>query len=62
MFVIRFCVVPADLTPSYSKLLFVFYKPYESSGQAWPITFSQLLLGVVLFQLFMTGLFTLQGA
>lgn len=72
------------------KLLFVYYKPYESAGQAWPITFSRLLLGVVMsvspplphssplppspltkdssrfvprsFQLFMVGLFTLDGA
>ncbi|CDZ98226.1 Uncharacterized conserved protein [Phaffia rhodozyma] len=44
------------------KLLFVFYKPYESSGQAWPITFSRLLLGVMLFQIFMAGLFLLQRA
>ncbi|KZT54255.1 DUF221-domain-containing protein [Calocera cornea HHB12733] len=42
------------------KLLFVFYKPYESRGQAWPITYVRLVLGVLLFQLFMTGIFTLQ--
>jgi hypothetical protein len=41
------------------KLLFVFYKPYESRGQAWPITFHRLLWGVIMFQLFMTGIFTL---
>ncbi|KDQ10670.1 hypothetical protein BOTBODRAFT_35986 [Botryobasidium botryosum FD-172 SS1] len=42
------------------KLLFVFYKPYESRGQAWPITFVRLIWGVVIFQLFMTGIFTLE--
>ncbi|KAF8876644.1 hypothetical protein BD779DRAFT_1804233 [Infundibulicybe gibba] len=42
------------------KLLFVFYKPYESQGQAWPITFIRLIWGVVIFLLFMTGIFTLR--
>ncbi|KAG8861325.1 hypothetical protein FRC20_011487 [Serendipita sp. 405] len=42
------------------KLLFVFYKPYESHGQAWPITFVRLLWGVVIFQILMTGIFTLE--
>ena len=31
-------------------VLTVFYKPYESAGQAWPITFTRLLLGVIIFQ------------
>ncbi|TIB61736.1 hypothetical protein E3P78_02670 [Wallemia ichthyophaga] len=44
------------------KLLFIFYKPWESSGQAWPITYARCCWGVVLFQVFMLGLFTLQGA
>jgi len=38
----------------------VFYKPYESRGQAWPITFIRLIWGVVIFLLFMTGIFTLR--
>ncbi|PVF96948.1 DUF221-domain-containing protein [Serendipita vermifera] len=42
------------------KLLFVFYKPYESQGQAWPITFVRLMWGVVIFQVLMTGIFTLE--
>jgi len=44
------------------KLLFVFYKPYESQGQAWPITFTRLILGVVMFLVFMTGIFALKKA
>ncbi|KAG8881367.1 hypothetical protein FRB97_009632 [Tulasnella sp. 331] len=44
------------------KLLFVFYKPYESRGQAWPITFNRLIWGVVLFQILMTGLFIVMKA
>ncbi|KAG6837025.1 hypothetical protein H0H93_016232 [Arthromyces matolae] len=48
------------------KLLFetqlppVFYKPYESQGQAWPITFIRLIWGVVVFLVFMIGIFTLR--
>ncbi|EIW76004.1 DUF221-domain-containing protein [Coniophora puteana RWD-64-598 SS2] len=41
------------------QLLFVFYKPYESQGQAWPITFVRLVWGIVIFQLFMIGILTL---
>jgi hypothetical protein len=35
----------------------VFVNPYESSGDAWPTTFARLVWGVVLLQIFMTGLF-----
>ncbi|KAG8891448.1 hypothetical protein FRC01_014695, partial [Tulasnella sp. 417] len=42
------------------KLLFVFYKPYESRGQAWPITFNRCIWGIVLFQILMTGIFGLK--
>ncbi|KAG6811557.1 hypothetical protein H0H92_006861 [Tricholoma furcatifolium] len=41
-------------------VVFVFYKPYESQGQAWPITFIRLIWGVVIFLLFMIGIFTLR--
>ncbi|KAJ7621119.1 hypothetical protein FB45DRAFT_838884 [Roridomyces roridus] len=43
------------------KLLFVFYKPYESQGQAWPITFVRLIWGVMIFLVFMTGFFLLHN-
>ena len=39
----------------------VFYKPYESQGQAWPITFTRLIWGVVIFLIFMSGNFVLKG-
>ncbi|ORX34475.1 hypothetical protein BD324DRAFT_636070 [Kockovaella imperatae] len=42
------------------KLLFMYFKPYESNGEAWRITFHRLLWGVMIFQIFMTGLFSLQ--
>ncbi|KAI0029909.1 hypothetical protein K488DRAFT_55341 [Vararia minispora EC-137] len=41
------------------RLLFVFYKPYESHGQAWPITFSRLIWGLVIFHVYMIGNFIL---
>ncbi|KAI0759198.1 hypothetical protein BD413DRAFT_617979 [Trametes elegans] len=44
------------------NLLFVLYKPYELSEQAWPITFIRLIWGVVVFQIFMIGLFLLKKA
>lgn len=40
----------------------VFYKPYESQGQAWPITFIRLIWGVVIFLIFMIGIFILKKA
>ncbi|KAH7918403.1 DUF221-domain-containing protein [Leucogyrophana mollusca] len=42
------------------KLLFVFYKPYESQGQAWPLTFVRLIWGILIFQIFMIGILTLR--
>ncbi|KAF8128423.1 hypothetical protein EV363DRAFT_1221606 [Boletus edulis] len=42
------------------KLLFVFYKPYESRGQAWPLTFVRLIWGIIIFQIFMIGILTLR--
>lgn len=38
----------------------MFYKPYESQGQAWPITFARLIWGVVIFLTFMSGIFILR--
>lgn len=45
---------------THSLIHIVFYKPYESQGQAWPITFIRLIWGVVIFLLFMIGIFTLR--
>ncbi|EKM55342.1 uncharacterized protein PHACADRAFT_255901 [Phanerochaete carnosa HHB-10118-sp] len=42
------------------KLLFVFYKPYESQGQAWPITFTRLIWGIIIYLVFMSGIFILR--
>jgi TRAP-type C4-dicarboxylate transport system permease large subunit len=45
-------------SPLHTKreMLSVFYKPYESQGQAWPITFTRLIWAVVIFLVFMTGI------
>lgn len=40
--------------------LAVYFKPYESNGEAWRITFHRLLWALLTFQLFMTGIFSLQ--
>ena len=50
-------LIPYDHLTSHSS---VFYKPYESQGQAWPITFVRLIWGVVIFLVFMIGIFTLK--
>ncbi|KAK8846853.1 hypothetical protein IAR55_005941 [Kwoniella newhampshirensis] len=42
------------------KLLFVYFKPYESNGEAWRISFARTLWALIIFQLFMTGLFSLR--
>lgn len=44
------------------RLLNVFHRPFESRGQAWPIAFNRIAVGMLIFQLFMTGLFTVRGA
>lgn len=44
------------------QFLYVYFKPYESIGQAWPITFRMMIVGLLTFQLFMAGLFSLQKA
>lgn len=38
----------------------MFYKPYESQGQAWPITFTRLIWGLVIYIVFMSGIFILR--
>ncbi|GAA6059229.1 hypothetical protein JCM10212_006622 [Sporobolomyces blumeae] len=44
------------------RFLFVYYRPYESRGQAWPIAFNRVGLALVIFQVFMLGLFTVRKA
>jgi hypothetical protein len=40
----------------------VFRSPASASGEAWPTTFVRLVWGIVVFQLFMTGLFAARGS
>ncbi|KAL8280604.1 hypothetical protein RQP46_006927 [Phenoliferia psychrophenolica] len=44
------------------KLLFVYYRPYESRGQAWPLAFNRIAWGMIIFQVFMMGLFVVRKA
>ncbi len=39
------------------KILFVFYKVYESQGEAWPLAASRCIWSLALFQLFQLSLF-----
>lgn len=48
------------LASAISDFCAVFYKPYESQGQAWPITFVRLIWGVLIFILFMVGMFVVK--
>ncbi|CEH17155.1 Uncharacterized conserved protein [Ceraceosorus bombacis] len=40
------------------KLLFVFYKAYESKGQAWLLTSTRCVWALLLYQVFQIGLFS----
>ncbi|BGP55728.1 hypothetical protein JCM8202v2_003335 [Rhodotorula sphaerocarpa] len=42
------------------RFLFVFYRPYESRGQAWPLAYNRVGVGLMIFQVFMLGLFTVR--
>jgi calcium permeable stress-gated cation channel len=54
------CSQSVEYRLSFNDHITVFYKPYESQGQAWPITFVRLIWGVVIFLVFMTGIFLLK--
>lgn len=45
---------------SVTNSVTVYFKPYESNGEAWRITFARTLWALIIFQLFMTGLFSLR--
>ncbi|KAN0065182.1 hypothetical protein ACQY0O_001679 [Thecaphora frezii] len=42
------------------KLLYVFYKPYESQGQAWPISARRCIWALVLFHIFQFSVFSVR--
>jgi hypothetical protein len=52
------CPLSLEITHSHFAYL-VFYKPYESQGQAWPLTFIRLIWAMVIFLVFMIGFFIL---
>ncbi|KAL1920405.1 uncharacterized protein VTP21DRAFT_782 [Calcarisporiella thermophila] len=42
------------------QLLYLFFHPYESGGTIWPRLFNRIIVGLVIFQLTMLGLFLLK--
>jgi len=42
------------------KLLFVFYRSYESRGQAWPLSSTRCIWALCLFQIFQLSLFSVR--
>ncbi|KAF9963585.1 hypothetical protein BGZ65_002034 [Modicella reniformis] len=42
------------------QLLYVFFHPYESNGQSWPMVYNRIMVGLLLFQSTMLGLFLLK--
>ncbi|KAF9352036.1 hypothetical protein BGX26_010078 [Mortierella sp. AD094] len=44
------------------QLLYVYFHPNESAGQIWPMVYSRMTLGLLIFQLTMLGFFMLKHA
>ncbi|KAI9027244.1 hypothetical protein CLU79DRAFT_740969 [Phycomyces nitens] len=44
------------------QLLYVYFHPYEVAGRMWPLVFSRIIVGLLLFQLTSSGLFVLRHA
>lgn len=44
------------------QLIYNYVHPPHSTGKVWPMIFRRLMLGVILFQLFMCGTLALEGA
>lgn len=44
------------------QLMYSFVHPPHSTGKVWPMIFRRLILGLVIFQLFMCGTLALEGA
>ncbi|KAF9197158.1 hypothetical protein BGZ49_002561 [Haplosporangium sp. Z 27] len=44
------------------QLLYVYFHPNESGGQIWPMVYSRMTMGLIIFQLTMLGFFMLKHA
>jgi len=42
-------------------LLYVYFQPYESAGQAWPLIFHRIIVGLYIFQIMMIGFLSLRN-
>lgn len=55
---IYFCI--AYVVYKY-QLLYVYFQPFDAVGGAWTMVFPRIILGMILFQLTMTGIFVLKS-
>ncbi|KAI8070476.1 hypothetical protein BC940DRAFT_339916 [Gongronella butleri] len=44
------------------QLLYVYFHPYEVAGRMWPLVFSRIIIGLLLFEVLSIGLFVLNKA
>ncbi|SAM06387.1 hypothetical protein [Absidia glauca] len=44
------------------QLLYVYFHPYEVAGRMWPLVFSRIIVGLLLFETLAAGLFVLNKA
>ncbi|KAI8367508.1 uncharacterized protein BYT42DRAFT_128832 [Radiomyces spectabilis] len=44
------------------QLLYVYFHPYEVAGRMWPLVFSRIIVGMLIFELTSAGLFLLNRA
>ncbi|ORZ02958.1 hypothetical protein BCR43DRAFT_482456 [Syncephalastrum racemosum] len=44
------------------QLLYVYFHPYEVAGRMWPLVFSRIIVGLLIFELMSIGLFVLRKA
>ncbi|KAJ2964731.1 hypothetical protein NQZ79_g257 [Umbelopsis isabellina] len=56
---IYFCL--AYLVLKY-QFLYVYFHPYEVAGRAWPMVFSRIIVGLLIFQVTSAGIFALRRA
>ncbi|KAI9303434.1 hypothetical protein BJ944DRAFT_250680 [Cunninghamella echinulata] len=44
------------------QLLYVYFHPYEVAGRMWPLVFSRIIVGLLIFEVLAAGLFVLNKA
>jgi len=56
---VYFCL--AYLVIKY-QLLYVYFHPYEVAGRSWPMVFSRIIVGLIIFEVTSAGIFALKRA